>query len=396
MSHSPSMAKEDGGGLSASVATTAASHAPPPRIARPLPFISARPAFLHLNLLIQAFVETIRTVPVGPPAAAFAPVGLSGGQRSASPAPPPPAGNGALTAASSPASSVHSASSAVSATSSTALAQAKALYLSIDQLEEGPSKEWYQSVRPSLAFQPTPLLCHAPHNSRSPLTRRRSAARPACWPTSRPSGPSILRRAPILPTAGARRSPTRSTRPCFVRPPQRLSFLLEPLLTYRSRSAYRSLWHADARYPRPAGDLRLGSPRSSQCRSGPALVGSRRRRVGAARQGASCSTFMAPVSRLCVLSSDLALARWPLPVLPRAPALRPGRIPRLVSVTRASTRPTSRFSLTLPPGIPSLTHTIDSTLQPCMSLVSPPLPLSECLSFLACDGASRAEKRGLR
>jgi len=257
-------------------------------------------------------------------------------------------------------------------------------------------------VRPSLAFQPTPLLCHAPHNSRSPLTRRRSAARPACWPTSRPSGPSILRRAPILPTAGARRSPTRSTRPCFVRPPQRLSFLLEPLLTYRSRSAYRSLWHADARYPRPAGDLRLGSPRSSQCRSGPALVGSRRRRVGAARQGASCSTFMAPVSRLCVLLIDLALAWWPLPVLPRAPALRPGRIPRLVSVTRASTRPTSRFSLTLSPGIPSLTHTIDSTLQPCMSpSLSLCLFLNVCLSLLAMgragprsEGSGEYDRRG--
>ena len=134
--------KQDG----MATATTAASHPPPLRLARPLPFISARPSFLHLNLLIQAFVETIRTVPVGPPATAFAPAGSGGGRRSASPA-LPPSGNGALTAMSSPASSIHSASSTVSATSSSALAQAKALHLAIDQLQEGSSKEWYQSVR---------------------------------------------------------------------------------------------------------------------------------------------------------------------------------------------------------------------------------------------------------
>lgn len=104
-----------------------------PRTARPLAVMSSKPAHMQLNLLIQSFVETLRTVPVGPPPA-------PGNGRGSSP-------GASLTAASSPASSIHSASSAVSASSSAALAQAKSLYMSIDQLEEGSQKEWYQKVR---------------------------------------------------------------------------------------------------------------------------------------------------------------------------------------------------------------------------------------------------------
>lgn len=103
---------------------------PAPRTARPLSTTSFKPSHTHLNLLIQGFIETLRTVPVGPPQDLL-------GNSLASP-------GASLTAASSPASSIHSASSAVSATSGAALSQARTIHLTIDRLEDGPSKDWYK------------------------------------------------------------------------------------------------------------------------------------------------------------------------------------------------------------------------------------------------------------
>lgn len=119
---------------------------------------SLLPSHLHLNLLIQQFIETVRTIPISPP--------QTPSLQPHSAAVPPPAaaasGNPSLSLSvsqtSSPASSTNSLTSTVSVNTSSALSQAPRLYALVGALADSEAREWYRKelvgISSLLAYSP--------------------------------------------------------------------------------------------------------------------------------------------------------------------------------------------------------------------------------------------------
>ncbi|KAL7415954.1 hypothetical protein BDY24DRAFT_380617 [Mrakia frigida] len=177
-----------------------------------LPSSSLLPIHIHLNILIQGFIETIRTVPLSPPSSSSSsPINSNsnpaihphphrtpsssssnsptnngttslilngngngnGGSMSASFHSLHSNGNG--TASSSPSSSTQSLSSTVSTKTVAALTQAQDLYVLVDKLTSEKDKEWYRKA----VVEVSGLFAYVPPESaptRSFLGRERRQA----------------------------------------------------------------------------------------------------------------------------------------------------------------------------------------------------------------------------